>query len=246
MWNKSQLIEYTLPKNTVVLWLAYLEDFYPYLTFLRSLLNPVEIKRADRFHFEIHQKRYATSQGLLRFLLGQYLSLSPPQIQFSTNAYGKPFVANQSVHFNISHSNELSLYAFSRDTEIGIDIEYWRERKYFDGIIDSNFSEQEQAIYHGLDEPLKIASFYQGWTCNEAYIKAIGMGLSYPLQAFSVEMDPRKPANLLESKPRTDVRTEWHLQMLPCPANYSAALAVEHDHFALKFFRLTATQLPKT
>lgn len=244
-WTEPDEINPVLPKNTAVLWLVYLEDFYPYLTFLRGLLNSVERKKADRFHFEIHQKRYAVSQSLLRFLLSHYLSLPANQIQFSTNAYGKPFVANEKIHFNISHSNEFAIYAFSSDTEVGIDIEYWRERKYFDGIIDSNFSKQEQAIYHSLDESLKIASFYQGWTCNEAYIKAIGMGLSYPLQDFSVEMDPRNPANLLETKPRVDAKTQWHLQMLPCPVNYSAALALEYDHFALEFFRLSPIHLPK-
>lgn len=244
-WNEPNNIAAIVPKNTVVVWLAHLEDFYPHLAFLRGLLHKSEIERADRFHFDIHQRRYAVSQSLLRVLLCNYLSLSPNAIQFSTNAYGKPFVVGQALHFNISHSNEFAIYAFSADSEVGVDIEFWRERKFFDGIIDSNFSEIEKNIYHGLDEASKIASFYQGWTCNEAYVKAIGMGLSFPLQDFSVEMDPTKPAKLLETKPNATLKTQWHIQMLPCPDNYSAAIAFEHDHFALHFFHLTPSFLPK-
>lgn len=237
-WIEPESIDSNLPKNTVVLWLAHLEDFFPYLAFLRGFLHKTEIEKADRFHFDIHKKRYAVSQSLLRFLLANYLSLAPQDIQFASNAYGKPFVAQTPIHFNISHSNAYALYAFSADTELGVDIESWRERKYFDGIIDSNFSEMEQAIYYRVEERLKTASFYQGWTCNEAYIKAIGMGLSFPLQDFSVEMNPTQPAKLLEAKPKQNIKTEWHLQMLPCPANYSAALATEHSRFALQFFNI--------
>ncbi len=242
-WNDTGKIDSHLPDNTIVIWLAEITTFYSRLNLLRSFLQDEEKQKADRFHFEIHQKRYTISQGLLRFLLAHYLNLAPREIQISTHKYGKPFIPNSLLYFNISHSYDYAIYAFSTASDLGIDIEFWRDRKFLDEIIDSNFSIKEQMIYHNLTDALKIASFYQGWTCNEAYIKAIGMGLSFPLQEFSVEMDPTKPAKLLETTPRKDCKTDWNLSKLPCPKNYSAALAFEKSGAELQFFKLTSKHL---
>lgn len=238
-WQSTQTITKEPLQTSVVVWLAYLPDFFSQLIELRHHLISSEQEKADRFYFEKHRIRYTVSQALLRILLGAYLRIPPQEIFLNKTPYGKPFLDNSAIQFNISHSNEYAIYALSECTAVGIDIEYWKERKYLEGIIDSNFSVTEKTIYHNLDSSLKVSSFYQGWTCNEAYIKAIGMGLSFPLADFSVEMDPTKPAKLLETKPLYDIKTNWYLQMLPCPENYSAALARESASIPLKLFLLT-------
>lgn len=237
-WKIIDTFHHDLPKNSVILFLVHLNDFFPQLKQLYNLLNSTEQQKALRFHFEKHQQRYTVSQAFLRIFLSNYSNTKPIEIEFKTTSFGKPFLSNSNLQFNISHSNEYALYGFSYHTAIGVDIEYWRERKYFDGIIDANFSQKEQAIYHSLDDELKTASFYQGWTCNEAYIKAIGMGLSFPLSDFTVEMDPTKPAKLLHTIPRTDVKTDWHIQKIPCPDDYSAALAIEKPCEDLRLYLL--------
>lgn len=223
----------TLKQNTVHIWLAQLNDFYPKLAELRSILSKVEIEKANRFHFEKHQKRYSVSQGLLRRLLGHYSNQEPCSIELAKGYHGKPYIEGSNIKFNVSHSNEYAMYAFTLNDELGIDLEYWRERKYLDGIIDSNFSELEQRLYYQLPSSLKTASFYQGWTCNEAFIKAIGMGLSFPLKDFSVEMDPRKDTQLLNAKPQANIDTTWYLHTLACPEYYSAALATKQPNIEI-------------
>jgi 4'-phosphopantetheinyl transferase len=217
----------TLKENTVEIWLAHLNNFYHRLDELRTVLTEPEIKKAERFHFAKHQKRYAVSQSILRILLGQYSKQNPKNIELAKGKYGKPYLENSNIKFNVSHSNEYAIYAFTLNDELGVDLEYWRVRNHLDGIIDSNFSELEQRLYHQLPHELKVAGFYQGWTCNEAFIKAIGMGLSFPLKDFSVEMDPRKNVRLLAAKPQVNIDVDWCLHKLACPAGYSAALAVK-------------------
>ena len=200
-----------LNERQIVTYKAHLPDFVSRVSYFQQMLSEDEVKKASHFHFSKHKIRYILSQGILRFLLGKYfLDQSFESIAFSKAAYGKPFVANSDIRFNISHSKDYAFYAFSF-FEVGIDVEFWRKRKYLSGIINTNFSPLEQKIYHAQPKEAKLASFYQGWSANEAFIKAIGMGLRFPLKSFSVQMDPGFDSALLEIEDSYPFDSPWYL-----------------------------------
>jgi len=196
----------------------------------RKLLSPTELTRADRYLFDKHRHSYIVSQAHLRLILSDYLNRAPEAITFSFGKRGKPFLSDSNLKFNMSHSHDYALYGLLLDHEIGVDIEYWRDKIHNDGIVKSNFSADEQTEYFQLPDDLKTAAFFQGWTCNEAFIKAIGLGLYFPLKDFSVVMDPTKPAALVSVDDPHYNANEWFVTMLDVPARYSAALMVEKSN----------------
>jgi 4'-phosphopantetheinyl transferase len=118
---------------------------------LQPLLCPGERERAARFRFDRDRRRYIVARGRLRQLLGERLGVLPETLEIRQGINGKPHLADGALHFNLSHSEDVALFAFSRSGEIGVDIEPLR------------------------DEPLE---FLYCWTRTEALAKALGTGLS--------------------------------------------------------------------
>lgn len=152
----------------------------------RQLLNADEQARADRFYFSRHQRRFSTARATMRIILARYLNTAPERLEFTYNAYGKPEVINsQKLHCNISHSGDLALLAVGKGYPMGVDIENYSARPY-EGIANSLFSDQELKEFQKVPLALKPAVFFHVWAQKEAFIKACGLGLSYPTKEFSV------------------------------------------------------------
>jgi 4'-phosphopantetheinyl transferase len=170
---------------------------------------------------------------VLRALLGRYLKLEPAKVQFVYNAWGKPTLAPGSgqaaLQFNVSHSGELALYAFARQAEVGIDIEFIRTDLDYEEIAERFFSSHERATLRSLPAQVKGESFFRCWTRKEAYIKAKGQGLSIPLDQFSVTLRPGEPARLLHVQGDPQAAQRWSIQELAPDSGYLAALVVEGD-----------------
>jgi 4'-phosphopantetheinyl transferase len=150
------------------------------------LLNSDEQSRADRFYFSKHKRRFTTARAAMRIILARYLNTSPERLEFTYNAQGKPSVVNsQKLQFNLSHTGEIAILAVGKGFPVGVDIEQYSARPY-DGIAKTLFSETE--LYGLLKAPpsLKPALFFHVWAQKEAFIKASGLGLSYPTKEFTV------------------------------------------------------------
>jgi len=160
---------------------------------LKSLV-PDERQRAERFRFERDRRRFIVAHGVLRDILGRYLKCSPAQVSFSYNQYGKPALAQESeaigLRFNMSHSHEVALYALTRAREVGVDVELLREDFASLEIAERFFSRSEVALLNSLAPELRTDGFFNCWTRKEAYIKALGEGLSHPLDRFAVSLAP--------------------------------------------------------
>ena len=165
----------------------------------QSFLDKDEIQRANKFHFEKDRNRYILTRGQLRFLLSKYLNKAPDRFTFIYNPYGKPALQDYAVHFNVSHSHEMGLLIFDEAHEAGIDIEWMR--RDFGGlkIAERFFSIDEVAELKSLPPEQQRQGFFNCWSRKEAYIKAIGKGLSAPLAKFSVSLSPGKEAVLLST-----------------------------------------------
>ncbi|HLX41312.1 MAG TPA: 4'-phosphopantetheinyl transferase superfamily protein [Ktedonobacteraceae bacterium] len=231
----------TLQDNEVHVWRASLNTPLADIEALKRLLSDEEVTRAERFYFEKGRHGYIVAHGILRILLGRYLTVDPRQLRFQTNAYGKPSLENTAhnrrLHFNLSHSHELAAYAFTAIGEVGIDIEYTQTHVEYEELAKHSFSPYESAVLHDLPESMKQEAFFNCWTRKEAYIKARGMGLSLPLHLFDVSLKPGEPAALLHSRENAQEVTRWTFEAMTMPPEYAGALAVEGHGWDARYWQ---------
>ena len=229
-----------LGKDEVHVWRAELDIESPRLQSLLEMLSDDERSRAQRFAFQRHRKRFITSHGLLRIILSRYLEMEPRQLSFSYGTHGKPELIQErkgdEIRFNMSHSQELALYAFTRRRAVGIDLELIKPNLACDEIAEQFFSTREVYVLRSLPHPVQRKAFFKCWTHKEAYIKAAGKGLSIPLDQFEVSFAPGEPAKLLKTEWDAEEASRWFLQTLNIGSDYAAALAVEGGAIPIRCF----------
>lgn len=213
-----------LHTDAIDIWLVGLEQSDAVRAKLWPLLNDEEQARAKRFYFDIHRHHFIVGRGLLRILLGRYLEVAPEKIVFAYGDHGKPYLPNTTLNFNISHSYEMALLAFTQGRELGVDIEQIRPLEDAAAIARMNFSAKEVAEYTAVPDDQKPLAFYNCWTRKEAFIKAIGEGLSCPLDSFDVTLVPGEPAELLQVKGSLDEARKWQLHTLNPVERYVGAI----------------------
>jgi len=91
--------------------------------------------------------------------------------------YGRPYI-NREIDFNISHSGQFIVCAFSDCCRVGIDIEEIKSLNLSD--FQNEFSLKEYAGIEKANDPM--ISFYDHWTAKEAVIKSDGRGMQIPLK----------------------------------------------------------------
>ena len=198
---------------------------------LQRVLAEEEVARVALFHFVKDSNHWIVARGILRSLLGRYVNIAPSQLRFGSNAYGKPFLVfpalSPQLQFNVSHSQDLALFAFTYNRQVGIDVEYKRADVNYEALAKVSFSPNEQARLHSLQYDLKQEAFFNCWTRKEAYIKARGEGFSIPTDQFDVSFLPGEPAALLQNREDPREITRWSLQELMPGIGYAGALSVE-------------------
>ncbi|NWG15751.1 MAG: 4'-phosphopantetheinyl transferase superfamily protein [Chloroflexi bacterium] len=204
-------------------------DFDPQrVKHLAGLLSPDEQARAARFRFAVHRRRFIVARGVLRTLLGRYTNAAPESVRLKYSPAGKPSPdPDHGLRFNLSHSHELALYAIAYEREVGVDLEYMRPLEDIERLAAGTFSARENAVWRQLPDAQKQEGFFNCWTRKEAYIKALGQGLSYPLDQFDVSLKPGEPARLLSVTGTPQEVTRWTFQAFNPGENYVAALVVE-------------------
>ena len=190
-----------------------------------SLLDAAEIERAGRYRFESDRRRFASAHGQVRLILGALLGIEPAALVFEQNPYGKPFVPDCPVRFNLSHSSGMGLLAVTLGQEVGVDIEVIRAQTDYALIAGRFFSREEQQALQSLPDELRLSGFFNAWTRKEAYIKARGLGLKIPLDQFAVSLHPHQPARLLHAEP--DAPQEWTMFALEPAEGFCGAAVVE-------------------
>jgi 4'-phosphopantetheinyl transferase len=216
-----------LNQDDIHVWLIHLAPPAERLAALNALLSEDERRRAAAYKFAHLRQKYIAAHGVLRELLARYAGQSPTDIHFSQGAHGKPYLSNSHLQFNVSHAGELALCAVADGRAVGIDIELIRPMDDLDSVAERFFSAQERMALRELDEEIKVRAFFACWTRKEAYIKAIGLGLAQPLDAFDVAVTPGKPAALLRVEGDPDAPARWAMFDLPAPEGCCGALAVE-------------------
>jgi 4'-phosphopantetheinyl transferase len=228
-----------LPHNHIHVWSTILNAAAYEIAYLKQVLSVDELKRAEKYYFDKDRDHFIVARGLLRHLLGRYLQIPPIQIEFVYNKYGKPSLGNplfnDSLTFNLSHSNGRILYAISRNNPVGIDLEYHRRDFPVDDIAGRFFSSPELEVLRSSTSSSKTALFYQLWTRKEAYSKGLGKGLSIPFDKFDVTQAPGIPVIELMNNELPLSTTPWYLKDIIISTDYAAAIAINGKNWHISY-----------
>ena len=211
----------------IEVWQMCLNQEMPVVQQFENLLSPDEKLRSQRFHAERHRRRFIVSRGALRVLLSHQTKMPPAEIVFSYASHGKPFVPEPADHvnFNVSHSEECAVYAISRQYQLGVDVEFLHRKIEFEAIAKRFFAPGEYADLCVLPHAMRKRAFMACWTRKEAVIKALGDGLSIPLDQFRVTVDPEVMPRILEISANHHKVSDWHMCTIDAGSDYYATLA---------------------
>lgn len=195
---------------------------------LQAKLNKDELERADRFINPEHGRNFRRIRGLLRDLIGRYLQVAPADIEFVYAEHGKPSIKDETdLHFNLSHSQEMAVFAFSLRRELGVDIEHMRVKMDLPGLIRHVASIGEQTELKGLPEFDQQEAFYRLWTRKEAFIKAVGRGLGMGLRSIHIGTAPSTVPMSVTYKNKPVV--QWYITDVDAPPNYKLAVCAAYQ-----------------
>lgn len=243
-----------LAPGNIELWAAPLDPSPGCVEQLHGLLARDERERAARFHFDRDRRRSIVSRGLLRLLLAGYTGLSARELRFVYGPKDKPFLADDlaaeiaarlsaPLEFNVSHSHELVLIGFHLGRPLGVDVEHVRPMPDGRSISEHFFSKPEREVLARISDEGLADAFFRCWTRKEAYIKAVGDGLSIPLDCFDVTLHPEDPVQFLALNGDPALAAGWSLFHLVPAEGYFGAVALEGRGYTLQGHRLDADRL---
>lgn len=200
----------------------------------RQLLAPDERAQEPRFYFARDRRRYLVTRALVRTVLSRYLAVAPRDWVFSTNAYGRPRIANAEasgagLEFNISHTHALIVLGVTKQRALGVDVENVRDREAALAVADHYFAPPEVEALRATPAHQQQDRFFEYWTFKESYIKARGMGLSLPLDKFSFHYSDDRAVEIAIDPVLADAPARWQFwQFRPSP-QYLVAVCAERS-----------------
>ncbi len=255
-----------LPEGECHIWRAFLDGPAAQAPQLTELLASDELQRAVRFRFDVDRLRFIVRRGLLRIILARYLNVRPGQLQFNYSPDGKPSLAQTvdgaatavagaataaargrpagspvgcTIDFSLSHSHGLAVYAFTRGTRVGVDLEQARPIAQADQIVEHFFSEEERRTYRALPLSQRQEAFFNCWTRKEAYLKASEGNLEQVLSQVQVSLAPGEPAELRSTGKAGEEISRWSLQVFSPAPGYIAALVAAGRNWQMKYWQAT-------
>jgi 4'-phosphopantetheinyl transferase len=188
----------TCGASEIHVWRIVLDRTPEELRTLGAVLCPDERLRASRFATEQLRHRWTAARGALRIILAAYLDTTPEALVIAADANGKPQLAGTgaSHFFNMTHTDYLAFAAVSVQGAVGIDAEIERPDIDWYGIGRRFFAPAEIDEIVSLPPEMRLRGFYACWSRKEAYLKALGIGLSGALDKFQVTVRPDQAAAL--------------------------------------------------
>ncbi|HKI47697.1 MAG TPA: 4'-phosphopantetheinyl transferase superfamily protein [Desulfobacteria bacterium] len=215
--------------DAVELWWEDIDGQIKRISDFWDMLPQDERMRAERFRRGTLRERFIVQKGRLREILSGYLNVTPGKIRFCKGPGGKPALSGENcrIRFNLSHSGGRALYAVSGGREVGIDVEVVQPKPKAAALVNRFFSPNERKAFQKLDAREELAAFFAGWTRKEAYVKAVGKGLRFPLDRFDVSLKPGDQNALLGVEGAPEEVKRWSLRDIDLGPDFMAALAVE-------------------
>ena len=217
-----------LTKKNILVFYFSLNGLIKNIASFRDLLSQDEQEKAQRFFFEKDKDQYTLARGVLRVLLGHYTNVMPPRITFSYHAHGKPYLKDfPSIQFNVSHSKEMVMLALNYEDPLGVDIECMQRKIDVDGISKSFFNDKEHSRLLGLSGINKKRLFFYQWAAKEAFVKAIGRGLSFSLKNIEIAFNTKEELEIATLHDSSENPANWILHALGFIPKYVAVLATK-------------------
>jgi 4'-phosphopantetheinyl transferase len=193
-----------------------------------DLLSERELDRASKLKLPRIREQFLAARSRLRLLLGSYLNLLPRDVPIEYFDGGKPYLAApfQSLHFNVSHSENCAVFAITSLGRVGVDLERVRPMANLLGLVDRFFATGEKSRFRDLAEAVRQACFFRIWTCKEAILKAIGRGVQ-SLDCCEMLVDPDAPTLVLRLIDDDEPHARWHLHEWEPEPGFLGAVAVE-------------------
>jgi 4'-phosphopantetheinyl transferase len=217
--------------NRVQLWFAPVAASYDegQLAAYASLLDAGERMRWQRFHYAVDRQRFLVGRAFMRTVLAECLGHgTPATLQFAYNAHGKPELAGLhagKLHFNLSHTDTMLVLAVNRRHVVGVDVEAVTRKVDLLALTRRYFTADEYEELLDMDAAAQRERFFALWTLREAWLKAKGLGLQIPLDAFSFNVTGKNP--VIELGPQLDGSAdEWQFRLL-LQDQFRIALAVQ-------------------
>lgn len=173
--------DWDLPQSGNLIFIADLSDFASLTA--THWLSDTEKERYPNMANVEHQQHYLQIRFLLRLILAAALKKKPDQFQFLTSPFGKPVLANEAIHFNLTHSQHWLAIMLSKQP-CGVDIEITNQKRNYSKLIQRFFT-QEEARYFDTNTT-QNELFFEWWTTKEAVLKAHGQGISAGLDKINL------------------------------------------------------------
>ncbi len=199
------------------------------LDYFQSILSAQERERWQRLHFDEDRHRYLISHAMVRELLSRYADMHPAEWQFETQAHGKPEIANVIDHplrFNLTHTTGLAACIVHLDDDCGIDAERISATRNPQGIARRMFSADEQDRLLQLAGRQQLEYFFERWTLREAYVKARGTGISFPMRKLCFDIAPEKGIRIHFQPDINDCPSDWYFRLLRPTEQHILAVAL--------------------
>jgi 4'-phosphopantetheinyl transferase len=223
--------EVRLPPHEVHIWSAGLHLEGAALCACWDLLSREETRRASTYRFAKDRREFVVTRAVLRQILADYTDQPAAALCFDSSSSGKPVLrGRQDLHFSVSHSSDLALFAVARKP-VGIDVEHRHSGMLWQTAVAHYLSPREQSYVQALPVAARTVALYRCWTRKEAVLKAFGTGLLYPPQQVSVLPESKKPSVV------SLLGRNWVVRQVPAPRGYAAAVAIEESSQRIKWRR---------
>ena len=199
------------------------------LTAAWSILGAEERVRAEGFISAPVRERYVRSHAFLRNVLSTFVGEDPARVAFERLPNGKPVLfdaLSRGVWFNLSHCRTHVAVAVAGTPHVGVDVECVRDGTDSLGIARRFFSPAEFQRLANCSPERVDEMFVRIWTAKEAFLKAIGAGISYGLDRVIVREDGETDLALAEVPSECGPASAWSLRNRTLALGCHLALAV--------------------
>lgn len=188
-FNESSLGEKNkLDPHEIHVWIIQWKKMQQWILVNWNVMEPEDRTAVSKYRYYDDCMRSAAGRLLARTLLAEYSELPVNQIRVRREKYGKPIMESSLgrnlIKYSVSHSGEMVVLAFTKGGSIGIDIEEQKRIPEYKDLASNIFAPEESSR---IIKSKNSGLFYTYWTAKEAYLKALGLGLSKSLKSFYIE-----------------------------------------------------------
>lgn len=206
----------------------------------QDILDTNECEKLGRFVHAHDSHSYLVSHAMLRSVLSRYADVSPSDWCFSQGPHGRPEIISDDqtrLRFNLTHTPGLAACIVTLDDDCGIDAEKFRDRHNPLGVAKRMFSAPELEQLAQCEGQAFLEYFYEHWTLREAYVKARGIGISFPTRELRFSVEGQQVSVRFDAT-IDDNEGDWHFQLIRPDATHIAALALHNSTNANKHIRI--------